>query len=417
MNERLVESLRRAVDAAPSDIPLRLLLGRLLLDGGVREEAIAVAVAALQLDSTNEDSRSLMNEALRLEPNAASASVVVSATEDVGTAPIIHSEPPQFDWSAAEEQVEDIAKPMFTDVGDSAYSAHDRAFRIEQSRLSLDDVGGMNAVKARLNAAFLAPLKNPELRKLYGKSLRGGLLMYGPPGCGKTYIAKAIAGELGASFLAVSLADVLDPMMGVSEQNIHSAFETARRSAPCVLFLDEVDSLGQRRSMTRNTGMRGVANQLLTELDGVSETNDGVFVLAATNQPWDIDPAFRRPGRFDRTVLVLPPDDGARLAIFRNHLAHRPVEGIDLARLAASSKDLTGADIAYVCEAAAERALMDSVTSGVARMIGMLDLLETLAEMKPSSRSWLASARNVVMFGDDDGTYEELRTYLKSVKR
>ncbi|ARC55527.1 ATP-dependent zinc metalloprotease FtsH [Frondihabitans sp. 762G35] len=198
----------------------------------------------------------------------------------------------------------------------------------------------MATVKERLRASFLEPLKNPELRRLHGKSLRGGLLLYGPLGCGKTYIAKALAGELGASFLSVGLSDILDAYIGNSEKNVHEAFQLARRQSPCVLFIDEIDAPGQRRSQTRSSALRGTVNQLLTELDGVSTTNDDVFVLAATNQPWDVEPALRRPGRFDRTLLVLPPDVEARAAIFRTHLAARPIEGINAERLAKNSAGL-----------------------------------------------------------------------------
>ena len=217
----------------------------------------------------------------------------------------------------------------------------------------------MTEVKQRLEAAFLAPMRNPELRLLYGKSLRGGLLLYGPPGCGKTFIARAVAGELGARFIAVSFADIIDMFVGQSERNIHELFEIARRNAPCVLFLDEVDAIGQKRSQLRHTPMRSAVNQLLLELDDISGHNEGVFLLAATNHPWDVDSALRLPGRFDRTLLVLPPDGAAREGVFRYHLRERPVAGIDLARLAKQTDGYSGADIAHICETAAERALMD----------------------------------------------------------
>jgi ATPases of the AAA+ class len=157
---------------------------------------------------------------------------------------------------------------------DSASAGIDEAdaYDAEQAGLTLADVAGMTEVKQRLEAAFLAPMRNPELRRLYGKSLRGGLLLYGPPGCGKTFIARAVAGELGARFIAVSFADIIDMFVGQSERNIHELFEIARRNAPCVLFLDEVDAIGQKRSQLRNTPMRSAVNQLLLELDDISAT-------------------------------------------------------------------------------------------------------------------------------------------------
>lgn len=291
------------------------------------------------------------------------------------------------------------------------------AFDLERPRLRLSDVGGMQQAKLRLEASFLAPLRNPELRSMYRKSLRGGLLMYGPPGCGKTYLARALAGELEAGFISVQITDILDPMLGTSERNVSELFLAARRAAPCVLFFDEVDALGQRRSQTRNSALRGTINQLLTELDGVDQDNEGVFVLAATNQPWDVDPALRRPGRLDRTVLILPPDAEAREAIFRHHLQRRPIAGIDLGRLAKRAEGMSGADIAYATELAAENALLASVASGDPRPIRMDDLTSALDSIRPSIGPWLETARNLVTFGQDDGTYAELRGYLKKAGR
>jgi SpoVK/Ycf46/Vps4 family AAA+-type ATPase len=159
--------------------------------------------------------------------------------------------------------------------------------------------------------------------------------------------------------------------------------------------------------------MRGAVNQLLTELDGVRESNDGVFVLAATNHPWDVDGALRRPGRFDRTLLVLPPDTPAREGVLRYHLRERPVAGIDIKALAKRTHGYSGADLAHICETAAERALLDSVSTGKPRMIEMRDMVAALEEIKPSIGSWLNTARNVVEFSNVDGTYDDLRKYLK----
>jgi SpoVK/Ycf46/Vps4 family AAA+-type ATPase len=406
-SESLIGSLSRAVEAMPGDIALRLHLAQAQLEAGRRDDAIVSISVALTQEPSNAQAAQLMRRAMSPEPQAADADRAAPAPPD-------RARPAgEFDWARAEEDLGiAVESPFVHGEGTPA----EGIYSSERPTMTLADVGGMAQVKARLEAAFLAPLRNPELRELYGKSLRGGLLMYGPPGCGKTFIGKALAGELGASFLSVGVADVLQEYIGNSERNMHAVFQQARRDAPCVVFLDELDTLGQRR--TSNSGaFTGVVNQLLTEMDGVGEDNDGVFILGATNQPWALDPALRRPGRFDRTLLVLPPDVEAREAIFRSNLVDRPVAGIDVGRLAARSDALTGADIAYVCEAAAERALMDSVRTGKPRFIGMADLDAALGEVRPSIGPWLETARTMVVYGDDDGTFRELKAYLKTVKR
>uniref|UniRef100_UPI001890E4AF ATP-binding protein n=1 Tax=Catenulispora pinisilvae TaxID=2705253 RepID=UPI001890E4AF len=274
----------------------------------------------------------------------------------------------------------------------------------------------LSQVKDRLQVAFLAPMRNPELRKIYGKSLRGGLLLYGPPGCGKTFIARAVAGEIGASFISVGISEVMDLWFGASEKNLSELFELARRQAPCVLFFDEMDALGQRRSQNRNSMMRTLVNQFLTELDSVGADNEGVFVLGATNAPWDVDPALRRPGRFDRTVLVLPPDAPAREEILRYHLRDRPIAGIDLESLVERTDGFSGADLAYLCESATENALMDAVRSGAVRMMGMPDFENALKDVRPSTGPWFDAARSVALFANEGGAYDDLAAYFKNHK-
>ncbi|MCC3770783.1 26S protease regulatory subunit [Streptomyces sp. UNOC14_S4] len=428
----LLTSLRAAVDAAPDDVPLRLHLAQLLLDAGHSQDAITHVAAALQRDPGNAEAQALIARAVAPPAPAVSAPAPAAEVPAQPTA----SAPASYDWTRAENELSEVIPPRFVQpqqpepegeaepqephlpltVDGSGEDDGSSLWEVETGDVRLADVGGMHEVKERLEAAFLAPMRNPELRKLYGKSLRGGLLMYGPPGCGKTYIARAVAGELGARFMSVSISDVLDMYIGNSERNLRELFETARRNAPCVLFLDEIDALGAKRSQLRNSAMRNTVNQLLTELDGVNGTNEGVFVLAATNHPWDVDTALRRPGRLDRMLLVLPPDAPARESILHHHLKDRPVANIDLAKLAKKTDGFSGADLAHLCESAAERALLDSIRTGRARMIEMSDLLGALGQLRPSTGPWFASARNVAQFANEGGSYDELLAYLKRKK-
>jgi SpoVK/Ycf46/Vps4 family AAA+-type ATPase len=426
----VIASLRRAVEAMPSDLDLRLHLAELLLGAGQRDEAVSHLGAVLQADPANARALELLTgqpagrvpETPAARPADSAASDSPAADSETGPARQQPTDPPTdpaFNWAQAEAELSDVLPPMFVQEDGSAAAPEDdesRAYDAERPGLRLADVAGMAEVKARLEAAFLAPMRNPELRKLYGKSLRGGLLLYGPPGCGKTFIARAVAGELGARFMAVSFADVIDIYIGQSERNIHEMFEVARKNAPCVLFIDEVDAIGQKRSQLRSTPLRSSVNQLLLELDDVSGGNEGVFVLAATNHPWDVDSALRRPGRFDRTLLVLPPDEQAREAVFRYHLRDRPVAGIELRKLAVMTDGYSAADISHICESAAEFALLDSARSGTVRMISQADLTAAAGQVQPSLGPWFESARNVALFANEGGVYDDLAAYLKKRK-
>jgi SpoVK/Ycf46/Vps4 family AAA+-type ATPase len=275
--------------------------------------------------------------------------------------------------------------------------------------LRLRDVAGMDEVKARLVASFLTPL-----RDTYRSTLRGGLLLYGPPDCGKATIARALAGELGTGFLGVSLVDVLEDYAGGGERNVREVFRLAREHAPCVVFLDDVDVIGARRSQLPYSGGRAAVDRLLTELDGHGAGSGDVHVLAATDRPWDVDDVMRRPGRLDRMMLVTPPDATARQAILAARLAGRPVAGLDLYALAGATEGYTCADLTHLVATATERVLLDSARSGAVRPIGMPDLGVALHEVRPSTGPWLDVARNVAQFSNDGGIYDDLAAYLRA---
>jgi AAA+ superfamily predicted ATPase len=456
VNSPLIESLIRAVEAAPDDVALRLHLADLLLAADRQTEAIGQIAQGLIRDPTSVDAQALMARAVSSPagPQAPAAPPTpagtptptppvtttspaapqVPAAPPVAAAPAQPAQPVQsqitpadppptpnaVDWSAMETQFADVVPPRFAATGDEpepVVGESDRVVDVETSSIRLADVGGMDDVKKRLDLAFFGPMRNPKLRALYGKSLRGGLLLYGPPGCGKTFLARAVAGELGAKFVSMSIVDVLNMWIGNSERNLHEIFETARRNGPCVLFLDELDALGHKRSQMNSSSMRTLGNQLLTELDGIDGNNDGVFVLGATNAPWDVDAALRRPGRFDRMVLVLPPDGPARASIIEYHLRERPVANVDIKRIVAATAGFSGADLAHLCDSAAEHAMHDSITTGTVRMIEQRDLETALREVRPSTGPWFSTARNVAMFANDDGTYDDLAAYLKKHKQ
>lgn len=417
IDPEVISAIEAAVAADPDNSALRIHLGGLLLDAGRPAEALTHAETVL-LDAPDDlGALGLAAEAGLLLDDARApgwarlhASLTGASSAQADRAPTPASAGP----TAGETPV-----PVAPDAGDGSPDAWDQLLKEVLAdagypeAITLAEVGGLVDVKERLERSFLAPMRNPELRKAYGAEMRGGLLLWGPPGCGKTFLARAVAGELGARFATVGLHQVLDMWLGNSEKQLHELFEMARRSTPCVLFFDELDAIGHSRMDLGRSAARNVVAQLLVELDGVENSNEGIFVIGATNQPWDVDPALRRPGRFDRTMLVLPPDAEAREAILRSNLRERPLGRVDFDLLAGASEGMSGADLRLVCQEAAELGLADAIASSVVEPITTAQLLQAMQSVRSSTGPWFESARNHVRYANTSGEYDELATYLR----
>ena len=284
----------------------------------------------------------------------------------------------------------------------------------EKTKISFADVGGMDAVKEEIALKIIFPIKYPELYKTYSKPMGGGILLYGPPGCGKTYLARAMAGEVPSSFITIGLNDVLDMWIGTSESNLHDFFQHARQSTPSVLFFDEVDALGGSRTDMRKTASRTITNQFLEELDGAKYSNEGILVLAATNTPWLLDTAFRRPGRFDRVIFIGPPDARAREQILQVHLRNVPTLQVDLATVAAKTEAFSGADLQAVIDRAIERKLLEAIKIGHAVPLSTADLLDAVEAHHPTLREWFALAKIYAQYGNEAGQYKPVLDYMKT---
>ncbi len=287
------------------------------------------------------------------------------------------------------------------------------AMEIERPSVGFADVGGMENVKEEIRLKIIYPLTHPEVYKAYGKQAGGGILMYGPPGCGKTHLARATAGEVKAGFIAVGISDVLDMWIGQSERNLHEIFEQARASKPCVLFFDEVDALGASRTDMRQSAGRQLINQFLSELDGVQYSNEGVLILAATNAPWHLDSAFRRPGRFDRIIFVPPPDDVARAEILRLHTRGKPLADPDFEHAGKKLDGFSGADLKAVVDVAIEEKLREAMKTGKPAPLTTKDLLNAAKKQKPSTKEWFATAKNYALYSNQGGLYDDVLRHLK----
>jgi transitional endoplasmic reticulum ATPase len=435
MNDNTIDSLREALKHSPDNTPLRLILADTLFTLNRLEEAETEYSTILTI--VNDDKAKLGLAKVFFKKGSHSAcnvileEIIESGTNDssvfilyakgllkeneVAKAIEIYKKTLAIDPDNFDEELDAQLRQRGNNQVKEAEAEIDNRF-LQKPNINFSDVGGMEAVKNEIELKIVKPLLHPELYKAYGKKIGGGILLYGPPGCGKTFIAKATAGQVNAKFISISLNDILDMWIGNSEKNLHEIFELARQNTPCVLFIDEIDALGASRSDMKQSSGRHLINQFLQELDGIDSTNEGVLIIGATNTPWNLDPAFRRPGRFDRIVFVAPPDITTKESILRLKLNNKPTGTIDWKSIAKKAENYSGADIDAIIDIAIEQKLESSFSDGIPKPIETNDLLNALKKHKPTTQEWFSIAKNFAMFANDSGLYDDILTYMKIKK-
>ena len=445
--EESVRALRDALAHSPDNVPLRKHLAETLLGLGRAEEAEEEFREALARDRESVDLKLGLARAFHQQGKLSHAIVIVEEMirrrDTPAAAYLLHSrlllqqgdvefavteyrqavredESLRDEALAAElgidadessEVVDGKVRAAWEGDDDAGGSAVAKSF--ERPTINFSAVGGMDALKEEIRMKIIYPMQHREMFASYGKTIGGGILMYGPPGCGKTHIARATAGEIRAGFICIGINDVLDMWIGSSEKKLHELFEYARSHQPCVLFFDEVDALGASRTDMKTSASRHLVNQFLAELDGAKSSNEGVLILAATNAPWHLDSAFRRPGRFDRILFVPPPDEPARADILRLQLTGKPVQDVDHIQVARKTKDFSGADLKAVVDQTIEKKLREAMQTGKPLPIATKDLIAAAGGLRPSTQEWFASARNYALYSNQGGTYDDILKYLK----
>lgn len=411
-----IESLEEAVRALPENLALRRQLAAALERAGDADRALAEYDAILTRAAS--DGAAQLGRARCLYEVGRHAEALeaydAAVARDVALADAALEGKIRRAKDDPRARIRLVADGPGKDDAKAAPAEAPEVGAVEKPTITFADVGGLEELKEKIRLRVLYPLKRPDLYKAFGKKVGGGLLLYGPPGCGKTFLARATAGEANIHFVGVGIEEVLDMWLGQSEKKLHELFKTAREKAPAILFFDEVDSLGGRRSGLRHESYRTLVTQFLSELDGVNGQAEGVLVIGATNAPWDVDPAFRRPGRFGEVLFVPPPDLRARVEILKLKLAGKPVApDVDVAEIARATELSSGADLDHVVQSAIEAALAESLRSGSVRTIGTADLRAAQKKVKPTTLEWFSTAKNFATYANDSGQFDEVLDYLK----
>ncbi|HEU0034819.1 MAG TPA: ATP-binding protein [Kofleriaceae bacterium] len=411
MNDRRVLEHVGGLHASALSATDRAFVGRVLLEAGAADRAASFVDGASDADGLLVRARAL--HALGDQPAALAAyEAAVRANPTLEDRDLRA----QLAAKVTVHEAADDERPRLRVVSNDDTDASELARLVEpeRERVTFADVGGLDDIKTQIEKRIILPFQKPALFAKFKKKAGGGILLYGPPGCGKTLLARATAGQCNATFFNIAIEDVLDMWIGESERKLHALFEKARSTIPAVMFFDELEALAGKRQYTREATSSKLVSQFLSEMDGFVKANAGVLILAATNVPWAIDPAFRRPGRFDRVLFVPPPDRAARASILKILLAGRPTaERVDVDGLAAKTSGFSGADLENLVDTAADRAIADSLARNTEVPIDQAHLAAALAEIKPTTVEWLTTARNYARYANEGGQYDEVLEFLK----
>lgn len=414
---------RRAVIAAALgadlDLALKQRLARIALDLGDALDAVALCGDERALLPVRIDALLVAGRLADAETDYRAAVAADPVLED----PKIDARLDEARAAAAPETASNVIGFVHAARGLRGAERSDREdaaaaralFAEADNQMRFADVGGLEDVKKQIARRIITPFKKPSLFAKYRRKAGGGVLLFGPPGCGKTLLARATAGECEARFVNVPVVDVVDKYIGEAERKLSAIFADARRDTPTVLFFDELEALAGSRSGNANQSHISLVSTFLAEMDGFAHNNEGVLILAATNMPWGVDSAFRRPGRFDRVQFVPPPDRAARAEILKLQLEGRPIAGdVDVAAIAAKTTGFSGADIENLVNTAVDLAIEEALASGAESPVGQRHLAEALGEVRPTTLEWLTTARNYAKYSNAGGQYDDVAAFIKA---
>lgn len=300
-------------------------------------------------------------------------------------------------------------------------------FKLERSSVKYADVAGLQSIKEKINDSIGLAMQRKDLFEYYRKERRFGAVLYGPPGCGKTFIIKAIGGELGIPLIIAGLSEILSSYTGETEKNISRLFKAAQENAPCIIVIDEFDSLGLSKDQSKgdmNRVAQNAVNQLLTEMDGLSANRQDVFVIATTNKPWDIESSLLRKGRFGELIYVPAPAFKERLSMFKlyTRIDEKEPTSINYNRLARATIGYSSSDIKDMCDQA-KQVLIKTAAQKKKRKFTtslLLRIMLTKQYRHPNITQWYVTTayKNLQnMLDEEIKQYADLSSDIKRIKK